>query len=664
MKFSYNWLQSFFDKKLPRVEDLAELLCLHAFEVETTQKKGKDFVLDIDVTPNRPDCFAHLGIAKEISAILGFKLKEPENKIKEKGETRAQVEIQDKNDCPRYVARIVENIKIGSSEKYIQERLMACGVEPINNVVDMANYIMLETGQPLHAFDFDKIKGEKIIVRRAKKGEKITGLDDNKYELNKDILVIADESSAIAIAGIKGGKSTAIDKGTKTILLEAANFNPVLIRRASKKLNLRTDASMRFEHDLDKELTIKAIDRLASLIRGDVMKIVDKSFEKTKQRKIKFDLIKAERLLGISIAKTQARKILESLGFEVNSKFEVKIPSARQDIQIQEDLIEEIGRIYGYENLKEEFPNLALTPAKRNENIFWQEKARDFLKQVSFTELYNYSFISKDMGDNFGGPLVELENPYSEGLYYLRPNLLLNLLSSIPENRKHSAQDFGFFEIGSIFRRDRGTIKETNMLAGIITAKADGFYVLKGVIDSLLNSFGISEIFYDNFEANPEKSKMLYWDLERAAEVKVDNKEIGFLGAVSQIALNNLQIKEDVFAFQINLAQLIQFAQEENEYQPILKYPAAIRDIAVLVPRNVRVGDVLNIINSTVGNLLKDVDLFDMYEGEGLPEGKKNLAFHLIFQAEDRTLSSKEIDNLQKKIINSLEKDPEWDVRK
>jgi len=664
MKFSYNWLQSFFDKKLPKVEDLAELLCLRVFEVETTQKKGKDFVLDIDVTPNRPDCFAHLGIAREISAILGFKLKEPENKFKEKGETKAQVEIEDKNDCPRYVARIIENIKVRASERYIQERLMACGVQPINNVVDMANYIMLETGQPLHAFDFDKIKGEKIIVRRAKKGEKITGLDDNKYELDKDILVIADESCAIAIAGIKGGKSTAIDKGTKTILLEAANFNSVLIRRASKKLNLRTDASMRFEHDLDKELTIKAIDRLAFSIQGDVMKMVDKSFEKTKERKIKFDLIKAEKLLGINIAKTQARKILESLGFEVSSKFEIGIPSIRQDIQIQEDLIEEIGRIYGYENITGKFPNLALIPAKRNENIFWQEKARDSLKQANFTELYNYSFISKNIGDDFGGPLVELENPYSEGLYYLRPNLLLNLLGSIPENRKHSAQDFRFFEIGSTFRRDRGTIKETNMLAGIITAETDGFYILKGVIESLLNSFGISEIFYDNFEANPEKSKMLYWDLRRAAEVKVDNKEIGFLGAVSQIALKHLQIKENVFAFEIDLAQLIRSAQEENEYQPISKYPAAIRDIAVLVPRNVRVIDVLNIINSTVGKLLKDVDLFDMYEGEGLPQGKKSLAFHLIFQAEDRTLSSEEIDNFQKKIINSLEKDPEWDVRK
>jgi len=664
MKFSYNWLQSFFDKKLPKPSDLAEFLSLRAFEVEIVQKKDKDFVFDIDVTANRPDCFSHLGIAKEISAILGFKLKEPENKLKAKGEMKVEIEIQNKDDCPCYIARIINNVKIKPSKKYIQERLKVCGVEPINNIVDAANYVMLETAQPLHAFDFDKIKGEKIIVRRGKKKEKIIGLDENKYELDKDILVIADSQKPLAIAGIKGGKSVAIDKGTKTILLEAANFNPVLIRRASQKLNLRTDASMRFEHDLDQNLTIKAIDRLTYLIEGDATKRIDKCFEKVEPRKIKFDLDKANKLLGININKSQARKILASLGFEVNPKFEVKIPSVRRDINIQEDLVEELGRIYGYENLTTEFPSLALVPAKRNEDIFWEEKAKDFLKQANFTELYNYSFISKNTGDNFGGPLVELENPYSEGFYYLRPNLLLNLLGSLKKNRKYSDEKFKFFEIGKIFRRDGGAIKEINMLAGIITAKTDGFYILKGIIEFLLNSFGISEIFYDNFEANPEKSKMLYWDLKRAAEIKVDNKEIGFFGAVSQIALKHLQIKEDVFAFEIDLAKLIQSAQEENEYQPVLKYPAAIRDIALLVPKDVRVGDVLIVINSTIGNLLKDVDLFDIYEGEGLPEGKKNLAFHLIFQAEDRTLSSKEIDSFQKEIINTLEKNPQWEVRR
>jgi len=652
MKFSLDWLQSFFDKKLPK--DIGEVLSLHSFEVES-EDKG---VLDIDVTPNRPDCFSHLGIAREISAILGLKLKEPETKLKEKGETKVIIDVKDSNDCPRYVGRIIKNVKKGKLEKYIQERLRDCGVEPINRIVDLANYVMLETGQPLHAFDFDKIK--KIVIRRAKKGEKIKGLDDKKYELDKDILVIAD-SKPIAIAGIKGGKDTAVGKDTKTILLEAANFNPILIRKASQKLNLRTDASMRFEHDLDQELTIKAIDRLAGLIGGDVMKKIDICAVKTKQRKLKLDLKRVKSLLGIKITQDKAKKILISLGFEVDSKLEVKIPSNRKDIQIQEDLIEEIGRIYGYQNIGSKFPELALMPAKRNEDIFWSSKIKDFFKEHGFYEAYNYSFIRKKIGDNFGGPLVELENPYSEGLYYLRPNLLLGLLDNIKENKKHFKEDLRIFEIGKVFRKTDKGVKETNILSVVLTG--DDFYSLKGIVDSLLESLGISDAFYDSVQADPNKSQMLYWDLKQAAEIKSNNEELGFIGSISSLALKHLKITDNVLAIEIDADKLIESAEEENQYQPISKYPAAVRDIAVLVPLDIRVVDVLNQIN-IIGSLLKDVDLFDMYEGEGLPDNKKNLAFHLVFQADDRTLTAKEIDGMINKIIKTLEKDPQWEVRK
>jgi len=530
--------------------------------------------------------------------------------------------------------------------------------------VDLANYVMLETGQPLHIFDFDKIKGEKIIIRRAKKGEKITGLDDNEYELDKDILVIADKNSVIAIAGIKGGKSTAVDKETKTILLESANFNSILIRKSSRKLNLRTDASMRFEHNLDQELTIKAIDRLAYLIKGDVMKKIDKNFEKTKERKLKLNLKKAQSILGIKISEDKAKKILFSLGFKIDSNLDVAIPSTRKDIQIQEDLIEEIGRIYGYQNLESKLPKLALITAKNNENLLWQAKIKDFFKQHSFYEAYNYSFISKKVGDNFGGPLVKMRNPYSTALYYLRPNLLLGLFGNIKENRKHYNKDLRIFEIGKSFRKINKGIRETNILAIVIAGESGDFYSLKGIVDQLFEGLGISDIFYDSIKADPEKSKMLYWDLRQAAEIKINGKEIGFLGAISDLALKHLNIKDKVLAIEIDCDKLIEFAEEENQYQPISKYPTAVRDIALLVPLDIKVVDVLNRINIIAGKILKDIDLFDMYEGKGLPDGKKNLAFHLIFQAEDRTLSSKEIDDLQKKIINNLEKNPEWEVRK
>ena len=272
--------------------------------------------------------------------------------------------------------------------------------------------------------------------------------------------------------------------------------------------------------------------------------------------------------------------------------------------------------------------------------------------------IYNYSFISKKLGDNFGGPLVELENPYSEGLYYLRPNLLLSLLENVRENKKHFKGDLKIFEIGKTFRRTDKGIKECNILAAV---SLDDFYSLKGIVDSLLNSLGISEVFYDSAEHDPEKSKMLYWDLKQAAEIKADNQEVGFLGAVSDIALKHLKIKDKVLAIEIDADKLVELAKEESEYQPISKYPAAVRDIAVLVPMDVKVVDVLNKLKA---DLLRDVDLFDMYEGEGLPDGMKNLAFHLIFQADDRTLTAKEIDNLVNKIIKTLEKDPVWEVRK
>lgn len=673
MKFSYNWLQDFFVRKLPKAEALAELLTLHCFEVEAVEKKGADFIFDLDITPNRADCFSHKGLALEISAVTGLKLKKEKFDLKEnkglKIKDLVKVELKDKSDCLRYTGRLIKDVKVAPSPKELQERLRNLGLEPINNIVDAANYIMLETGQPLHAFDFDKIKGDKIIVRRAELGEEMAALDDNSYKLDKDILVIADAKKPLAIAGIKGGKSSGIDKNTRDVFLEAANFDPVLIRKASQKLSLRTDASLRFEHGLDPELTEKAVDRLASLIqelaKGKViLGRVDQYPKKISNRKIKFGFDKTEKLLGLKISKKESKTILKRLGFSVDNKDFVSIPSFRRDIEIEEDLVEEVGRIHGYNNLEEHFPKLALIPAERNDKVFWQRKVRDFLKENGFTELYNYSFVSKEQAHNFGGPLVELKNPYSKELYYLRPNLLLNLLIAFKENSKNF-NELRLFELGNVFRSQQKGINEETNLAGLISAKAGDFYTLKGLIDGLLDSLSLAESFYDDFGATPDESEMIYWDLKHSAEIKVaENKEVGFIGRISDLALKHLGIKGEVFAFEIDFDKLWELATEENEYQPISKFPSAVRDISLLVPRGVKVAEVLNVLNRAGGKLLKDVDLFDIFEGENLPEGKKNLAFHLIFQAEDRTLSSEAIDELQKKIIRALERKNSWQVRR
>ena len=704
MLFSYNWLQSFFKKKLPKPEKLAEILALHSFEVEEVKRVRKDWALDIDVLPNRaPDCFSHLGITREISAILNYKLGIGEWKLTEDKNLKAKdfvsVEVKPRQACPRYTARVITDVKVGPSPKWIRDRLEVCGLRPINNVVDIANYVMLETGQPLHAFDGEKLEGQKIIIRFAKEREKIVTLDEEKYDLDEDILVIADEKSPVAIAGIKGGKLPEIDNKTKIVVLESANFNPKVIRKGSKTIDLKTDASWRFEHGIDPNLTEIGINRAAFLIqkiaKGNVAKgLIDFYPKKVLPKRIRLDFDYVKSLLGREIPKKEIINILKRLDFKITGvrplQIEVEVPTFRLDISIPEDLIEEIGRIYGYQRIKATFPTVSLIPPKRNLDIFWENVIKNILKEAGLTEVYNYSFVSPEQFSIFNSQfskvvdelrsssrfanarVIEVENPISEEQKYLRPSLIPNLLKNVQKNQKNF-REIRIFELGKIFQAPR---TEKRMLTGLITG--DAFYQMKGVIDSLLQKIGISNIWYDEFEATPEDSnppatlpskgrapsKISIWHPKICAEIKVNHEEIGFLGEISQKILGDLEIEGKVVVFDIDFEKLQRLSSEETIYQPISRYPAAVRDIAVLVPLEIRVEEVLNKIETAAGILVRDVDLFDIYEGEELPEGKKNLAFHIIYQAKDRTLSSKEIDEIQDKIIKALEEELEWEVRK
>lgn len=695
MLFSYNWLQDYIKKKLPPAKKLAEILARHSFEIEDVKKKGKDWLLDIDVLPNRaPDCLSHLGIAREIAAITNSKFQVSNfppvgraGKFQEDKELKAndyiEVEVKNPEDCPRYTAKIILGVKVGSAPKWIQERLRACGLQPINNIVDIANYVMLETGEPIHAFDLDKIE-KKIIVRRAQKGERIKALDDKSYSLDRDVLVIADEKGPVAIAGIKGGERTGIDSKTKNIFIEAANFDQRIIRQASRKLRLRTDASWRFENGIDPNLIDLAQERIVSLIQeiaglpagrqgGKIAKgLIDFYPKKVLAKKIKLNLDYLEKLLGLKIPKQKVLKILKSLGFQSHEaepgEIEVEVPTRRLDVSIQEDLIEETGRIVGFQNIPSTFPQAALISPERNQELFWQKNIKDILKEVGFSEVYNYSFIGEKEEDIFGwkgGELIELENPMSSFNKYLRPSLIPNLLKNIRENLKF-VNEIKIFEIGKIFLK-RKSLLEKEMLAGILTKKAikdEGFYELKGIVDSLLNKLGISNIWYDQYQPTPEESKLAHWHPSKCAEIKSDGEEIGFLGEISSKILEDLGIKERVFVFDFDFEKLLKLVSEEHEYQPISPYPTAVRDLAVLVPQGTKVVELLNTINSAGGKLVRDVDLFDVYQGEEIPGGKENFAFHIIYQAEDRTLSSQEIDKIHQKIIKALEENPEWEVRK
>jgi len=693
MKFSYNWLKANLSK-IPKPEKMAKILTLHSFEVKETKRMGDDWLIDIDILPNRmPDCSSHIGVAREIAVLTGAKLKGDKHKLTEAENLKAKdfVKVQVKNpkDCPRYTVRVVMNVKVGPSPKWIQDRLIVCGLRPINNIVDITNYVMLETGQPLHAFDGEKLTNKKIIVRRAKKPtvrtqrEKIITLDEGKYNLDNDILVVADTKLPVAIAGIKGGKEPEIDGKTKIVVIESANFNQWVIRHASQKLNLKTDASLRFEAGIDPNLTEFAINIAASLIEkvtgGKIAKgLIDVYPKKFFPRRIRLNLDYVKSLLGVEIPKKEIINILRKLEFKIykaqSNKLEVVVPTRRLDVSIPEDLIEEIGRVYGYQKIPAIFPRTTLIPPVRNFDRIWEELVRNSLKEAGFSEAYNYSFIGEKQKETFSysdRELIEIENPISNEQKYLRPSLIPDLLRNVRDNFRYF-EEIRFFELGKVYTKEKSKnqkIIEKRMLAGLITKKeasrqSDEFYQLKGAIDSLLNKLGINDIWYDSYKPTPSESKISLWQKGKAAEIKINQTEIGFLGSISPKILGDLKIKAPIFLFNLDFELLLKFTLEEQEFKPISRYPAAVRDLAVLVPLQIRVEEVLNKIEIAAGPLLRDVDLFDIYEGEELPEGKKNLAFHLIYQAEDRTLPSKEIDNIHSRIIKSLEEEPEWQVRK
>ena len=504
MKFSYNWLKEYIDGKLLDAKKLGELLMFHSFELEAVEKVAKDWVLDIDILPNRAhDCLSHIGIAREVSAILGLKLKMPLSNPKEdknlKIKDLIRVEVEEAEDCPRYGAIYLKDIQVKDSPAWLKERLKIFGLQPINNIVDATNYIMLEIGQPLHAFDADKI-GKQIFIRRAGKGEDIKTLDKEKkaFTLDESMLVIADLRKPVAIAGIKGGEETGIDKNTKNIVVEAANFNPILIRKASQKLKLKTDASWRFENGIDPNLIDFSLNRVAYFLQkvaGGKLATgkVDIYPKKILPKKIKLETEYAGRLLGFEISKAQCVKILNSLGFVCNDAgpkhILVECPTRRIDIVLHEDLVEEIGRIVGYQSIQSVFPKVAITPPKRNDDFFWQDNAKETMKELGFCETYNYSFIGEKEREDFKWPtknIFEIENPISSLNKFLRPSLCFGLIRNVKDNLKNF-NEVKLFEIGSVFQNKK--IREKRIMAGVFVKKGkknEGFFELKGVVEQLL----------------------------------------------------------------------------------------------------------------------------------------------------------------------------------
>lgn len=666
MKFSLPLIK----KLVPAVKnkkELIEKLNLHSFEAADAGGN----IFDVSIAPNRfSDAASHWGIAGEISAILGGKPRgftQIRTRIyaeKSFKKPPFRIEIEDKKLCPRYAAQYFENIKVGPSPKWMQKILTDCGLRPVSNVVDIMNYAMLETGQPLHAFDYDKLTTSNrqlttIIVRKAKKGEKIRTIDDKLYDMSESILVIADSQKPIAIAGIKGGKDTEVDKNTKRILVEAANFDGVSIYKSSRLLKLATDASLRFSHNISSELVPFGLGRAAELLKEIVGAKAggthDVNSVRAGRKIIKFDPERFHRFIGIKLESGKIRDYLERLGFTIikNSKltthnsFLVEVSPLRQDIETFEDLAEEVARLYGYNNVKSTPPHIHIIPSGFEDQIVLKDKTRRILLKMGLDEVYNYSFVGESVGRKLSDTkgLIEVENPISNEFHYLRPTLAAGLLKNIEGNFRFF-NTLRIFEIGKVFQGDTKNKETEKLVLGITFAAKNEeiFFDLKGAIRAFLGRVGLVDyLLAEGVRKKKEKVDFFTKYLEPETTLKIESGG-AILGHLGRAAGSEKSWK--ISLAEIDLGILLRLVSEEHEYRPLPKYPSMMRDISMTVPEGVRVGDIMQAIQEFDLKYIEDVDLIDEYEG--------NLTFRIVFQSEDRTLTDQEVNQKVKKIENLL----------
>jgi len=683
MKYSYLWLKELSQtKKSP--EKLAELLTMRAFELESSKTERNETQLEFAVLPNRAhDALSHIGLAREICAIEGRILTQ-KIAIGKLNFGELKVEIKDKNLCPRYIGAVIENIEVKPSPKWLRERLLVSGIKPINNIVDITNYVMLETGQPLHAFDFQKIESEfpisnfqfpnksqnlnpktKIIVRRAKQNEEIKLLDDKIYKLSANDLVIADQKKPLALAGVMGGSDSSVTNKTTSIILESANFNAVSIRKTRMSHNLITESSYRFERDIDPNLAEIGMARAVELIQkisGKNVKasaISDAYPKKIKPWKIKLNANYANKLLGENIAAPKMKNILENLGLNVKAAkniLDCEIPTRRIDLKTQEDLIEEIGRIFGYESINEQVPLMPVVAPKRTRQRELEDQSRDLLAGLGFSEVMNYSFYGVEDIEKSNLKIedhIELENPMNPDQQYLRSALLPNLLKNVNLNLKNFPR-VEIFEIGKRFKKEKGSLEETTYLVGIFAdnlAKDNSFSKLKGKLEAMLSGLGC-----DNIRYQARNTEQKYWHGTRSAEIFAAEKKIGTIGEVSPVVLGKYRINQRVAVFGINIETLLDIANEKKFYHPISKYPSVRRDISMFVPGKVAYSQIERVIEKSGGELVKNIELFDTF--------RDSLAIRIEIGSAKKTLTAEEIETVMRKIIAKLEKDLKVKVRK
>ena len=647
-----------------------------------------DTVFEIEITPNRPDCLSLIGVAREIAAIQkvgltypDFDLPDKSNKISE----MTSIKIEAPDHCPRYVARLLEDIKIKPSPFWMQDRLLSIGQRPINNIVDVTNFILMETGQPLHAFDFDFLEENRIVVRTATKGERFVTLDEKERVLDSEMVMICDGKKAVAVGGVMGGFNSEIKDSTTRVLLESAYFNAVSIRRTSKRLGLSTEASHRFERGMDPEVQIAAANRAAKLMvelgGGRLISgLIDEHPNPQSVKSLKLSVKKTNRLLGTQVQSREIAKLLESIEFTVEKKgskkdedfLTVTPPSFRVDISRPEDLMEEVARLSGYNNIPTTFPVMPATGRSFHKEIDVRNRLRRLMTGFGFREINSYSFMHQQSADRLrlkpADPrrqLVDILNPLTEDQAVMRTSLIPGFLETVHYNFSQQIKNLKIFEIGKIFINEnpRQLPKEPEMLAGLWTGSryeaswhdqaADcDFYDIKGVAEGLLNALQIDGI---QFTRLPDK-ECTYTRAGHTAQILSNDTLLGLVGEIHPEVLANYDLKQPTFLFELNLDQLLPLIKETKQSTPIPKFPAIFRDITIIVDKGIETQKIVAEGYNQAEALVESFKLLDVFEGKPIAEGKKSVSLRITYRSPHQTLQDEDVTPIHQSIADRLVK--------
>lgn len=628
-----------------------------------------DDILEFEITPNRPDCLNMIGLAREVSATLKNELHYPEIKLiesEDKAEDHVSIKIEDPQGCPRYVARVLKNIKVKPSPDWLQILLMKAGIRPINNIVDATNYVMLEYGQPLHAFDLGKIESKEIVVKKAPAHESFTTLDGEERKLHDQITMITDGNKPLAIAGVMGGLDSEVDENTTEVLLESANFNADLIRETSKFLGLRTEASSRYEKGVDKEIALTAINRVSQLIQMlsecEVLAgAIDLYPNPYQEKPTELRITKINDLLGTKLPSEEISKILQSLEINIIKKgdlIEATPPSFRRDLVKEVDYVEEVARIFGYDQIPSTMPEATITVGGINTSTKVENTLKTALKAQGLYEVLTYSFVSPTSISKINLPddsllqdTIQLKNPLGEETSAMRTTLMPSMLEVLAKNYKKGNAKMKAFEIGRTFWRnleERMPLEKSKLVLGMYGIEED-FYSIKGNIEEMLKNLRINNVKFVKESYHPT------YHPGRCANIYSQGKLLGTFGEVHPIVRDNYGIEERCFLGELDFEEIKAQGSLENKYKPLPKYPSILRDIAIVVPDEVEIASIEEVIEPYLEDILESYELFDVYQGDQIQEGSKSIAYALVYRDFNKTLKEKEVNKVHNQLLKELE---------